>query len=348
MRLSLRKMYSRIGLDLGKRQIKAVQIARRGKAISMVAAAVINRKEGASLDDDLDRLMLALERQGFVGREVVVACPPEWVHTDILEVPPQSSGAPIDQIARVEMQRMSKFEGSFEMTFWELPSTTRTAATSSVMATAVSHSDSQPLLDRLTAHGLDVASVETHATALASLFAGVPEDQITAIVDTGASASALILVNAGTVIYQRRSSEISFDLLRRTLAAELELGEPEQDYLLTEIGVMDAEGEKRQVIAQESRLRSVLAQHLDALSDEIEASLSYAAHRYTQLRASQVVLIGGGAFIKGIERFLGQRLSVDVSVARPAAFLSFSPDQADRAVLPTMMSALGLAMNEAE
>jgi hypothetical protein len=47
----------------------------------------------------------------------------------VLEMPPKSSTAPIEQLARMELARTQKCApDSFEMGFWELPITGRGAA----------------------------------------------------------------------------------------------------------------------------------------------------------------------------------------------------------------------------
>jgi Tfp pilus assembly PilM family ATPase len=329
--------------------MKAIQLVDRGTSLHLHAALSIPRVDASTLQaKDIERLIDAMERQNFKGSEVTIACPPGVVHTDLLELPPRSSGVPIEQITRVEIQRSGRFDAKpFEMAFWELPSTARSGAATNVMAVAVKDDDIAPILSTIESCGLDVAAMETNGTALARLFSSSAPDAVHSIVDCGASASSLILVHAGVVIYKRRLSESSFDLLRRSIADELELDEVEVDSVLQEHGVKQ-DGAQQDQVPQVARLRGMVAQHLDALSDEIESSLAYAAHRYPQLRASDVALTGGGAGIAEIDRYIGRRLSIDVRVIRPAEFVQFAPQHSEMAVSPVMLTALGLAMNEAD
>lgn len=344
-----RTSYSRIGVDLGSRQIKAIQFSRTGTKRALVAAAAVERRVTDKLDDgDLARLVAALDSQGFHGREIVVACPPAMVHTDILELPSRASGAPIRQIAQMEMQRSSRFDPGFEMAFWDLPSGPRTGSTSSVMATAIKQTDAQALLEQLDRAGLDVTAMETTGTALARVISAGKAGDLTAAVDAGASASSLMLVQDGTVIYQRPLNDISLALLHRSIAAEFEVGEAEQNYLVRDIGLGDAPEATRDALPQERRLQSMLHHYADAIADEVETALAYATHRYPQLQAGGVVLAGGGAGIAGIDKHIAKRITVDVHIGRPADQLTFHPSRAEQALAPVFMPALGLAMNDSD
>jgi type IV pilus assembly protein PilM len=344
-----RTSYSRIGVDLGSRQMKAIQFSRHGAKRALAAAAAVERRVTEKLDDaDLARLVAALNSQGFHGREVVVACPPAMVHTDILELPSRASGAPIRQIAQVEMQRSSRFDGGFEMAFWDLPSGPRAGSTSSVMATAIKQSDAQTLLEQLDRAGLEVAAMETTAIALARAMSAGKSNDITAAVDAGASASSLMLVHQGTIIYQRPLNDISLALLHRSIGAEFEVGEAEQSYLVRETGLIDSAEARRDAAPQERRLQAMLLHYADAIADEVETALAYAAHRYPQLQPGDVVLSGGGAAIPGIDKHVAKRVTIEVRVGRPADSLTFHPSRADQALSPVYLPAVGLAMNESD
>lgn len=343
-----RSRVTRIGLDLGSRCMKAVQLLRRGGEMHLQAAVNVERtSDGVISDKDLQRLCMALDRAGFRGREAVIACPPAVIFSDLLELPPRSSGAPIEQLTRMEVQRAGRFETNpFELAYWELPSPPRAGGQTNVMAVAVKEADIHPLLTQLEQHGLEIAAMETNGTALARLFCTSAPDAIHAIVDCGASATSLVLAHAGTVIYKRRLTELSFDMLRRTVAQELELNDAQVPPVLREYGFREQDATSH--APQAARLRVLIGQHLDAVADEIESSLAYAVHRYPQLTTTGVVLAGGGAEVAEIDKYFGKRLSIDVRVARPADFALCSADQSEKAMSPAMLTATGLALNEAD
>ena len=120
----LRKRFGYIGLDIGSRHIKAVQVARGKSQPRIEAAAVIPfvSPEPALDADCVRRLRDVLARQGFRGNQVVIVAPANKLHVEMLDLPPRHSGAPVDQLARAEMMRLGKLEANaFEMATWDLP-----------------------------------------------------------------------------------------------------------------------------------------------------------------------------------------------------------------------------------
>ena len=118
---SLEEKFAR---PIGAHSIKAAQVTRRGKTVRVDSVAVIpHAQPGAAIDAAAaHRVRDVLARQGFNGNRVVITAPADKLHVELLELPPRHSGAPVDQLAQVEMMRLSKLEGTaFEMETWDLP-----------------------------------------------------------------------------------------------------------------------------------------------------------------------------------------------------------------------------------
>src|SRR5262245_12711380 len=119
---------SPIGIDLGGYAVKAVQLARAGRGWSIHAVLSVPLPvPNHPLDRGTVRFLRdSLHRQGFTSDRVVLAAPTKQLEVDVLEVPPASSGAPVQQIARMELARSAKIESDrFEMGCWELPAPAR-------------------------------------------------------------------------------------------------------------------------------------------------------------------------------------------------------------------------------
>ena len=144
-----------IGLDVGSRLIKAVQLepapAGSGARGMRVAAAVVVPRavlmppeprrvandvpgadrakplgSGSSVPSaqELAGLPEVLERAGFSGRRVVLAAPSGGLMTSVLELPARAGAAPARQIARMELARAHRCTpDAFEMGYWDLPPT---------------------------------------------------------------------------------------------------------------------------------------------------------------------------------------------------------------------------------
>src|SRR5688572_30026381 len=94
--------YTPIGLDIGSCSIKAVQLQRVREDWRVAAVTSLPRPQ---INAPLDRIAVrriadVLYRQGFHGQSVVLAAPSDKLAADILELPPRTSGVPLEQIAR--------------------------------------------------------------------------------------------------------------------------------------------------------------------------------------------------------------------------------------------------------
>ncbi|MCA9300874.1 MAG: hypothetical protein KDA28_17510, partial [Phycisphaerales bacterium] len=95
-----------IGIDLGGRCIRMAEVT--GSRLTRTAS--IPRSEGDFGPEDGWRVHEALYRHGFSDADLVVGAPSEVVRFEVLPLPPAESGAPIDQIVRLEMARMHRLD----------------------------------------------------------------------------------------------------------------------------------------------------------------------------------------------------------------------------------------------
>ena len=131
MNLTRRIAYSPIGIDVGARAIKAVQLVHARDGSSMHAAASIprlkrNEDQGPA---EMLRVLGVLRRQGFVGSRAVLCVPAGKTLSGVIELPARTPGQPalpaaaLDAIARQELARACKREPhAIELNWWELPS----------------------------------------------------------------------------------------------------------------------------------------------------------------------------------------------------------------------------------
>ena len=364
-----------IGIDVGSRVVKAVQFGRErwgdGKW-QIVAATQIPRSEISHAPaapvpsaaagnaaaapsaharpltaEDVRRLVGTLERQGFEGRDVVLAVPTEKLSTSVLDLPPRSSQAPLEQIARMEMARAHKCApDSFEMGCWDLPAAARATKATPVMAVACSHADATAILDPFEAEGLNVCALDVRPAAYARAcraLLGEPRS-LTALLDVGWSGASLNLMHRGVVIYGRTLADGGIAKLYQTLAHRLEVEEEVVDYLLGESGVGDtapqAAADKRRGPVDAAGL---IAAHFEAAVQELQVSLTYAQHQYHESAVSRLLLVGGGACIRGVAAHLARALGVEARTAAPADVAPAAPGVTAVCGSPALTLAMGLA-----
>jgi Tfp pilus assembly PilM family ATPase len=364
-----------IGIDVGSRVVKAVQFGRDrwgDGRWQVVAATQIPRSEVAQrangsapaggpasaqgpaaskplTADEVGRLAGTLERQGFTGSDVVLAVPTDKLSTSVLDLPPRASQAPLEQIARMELARAHKAApDSFEMGCWDLPAAARATKATPVMAVACSHADANAIIDPFESERFRVCALDVRPAAIARACAALVGDPgtLTAILDVGWTAASLSLMHQGVVIYGRTLGDGGVCKLYQTLANRLGLEEDVIDYLLGETGVGDAgpEGaaDKRRAPVDAAGL---IAAHFEAAVQELQVSLTYAQHQYHETAVSRLLLVGGGAGIRGVAAHLSKALGVETRTAAPAD--TAVPAEAVTGVCgsPALTLAMGLAQH---
>ncbi len=340
---------SAIGLDLGARRVKAVQLEAApdaAKGWRVAAAACVNRAApGTPFDHtELARITDTLDRLCFVGNRVVLAAPSDKLITGMLELP-RTGQISLEQIARVELARTSKISpDAFEMGCWELPAQAKATKAAHVMAVGYAHAEAAKLLDLVESAGLDVAAVDVRPCALARACAGViaPPPGITALLDLGWSSSSVVLVHMGMVVYVRDLCEAGMNRVYDDLAARLKL-EPELvDYLFSEVGLREA-AESRDGPALPSEARGILSNYADGLVRDLLASFAYVARQYTDSSVSRLLLTGSGATVPGLAEHLTRELGQETTAVAPKDLIECAPAFLEVCSSPELTPAIGLA-----
>jgi type IV pilus assembly protein PilM len=357
-----RALRSPIGIDVGRRAVKAVQLERVGKRSAgagalggwrVAATAVMTRADGASgpmTPTEVRQFAAALDRKSFLGNDVVLAAP-DGLLSSVLELPPMSGDAPIELIARIELARTHKCPpDSFEMGYWDLPTVARAQKATTVMAVALPHAACDPVLDAFDLEGLNVCGVDVRSCALARACAGLTDTTgFNALVDLGAASAELILLFRGAVIYTRSLPEAGIHRLRDAVAARLKVEREVAEYLLSHVGLAgdDAAGDGEQDVVPSDLPadgRSLIVGHFDAIAQELAASFSYAVHQYRDAAVSRLLVVGGGGGVPGVAQHLTAATGIEAAVASPATLAALNPTQAETCASPSMTAALGLAL----
>lgn len=191
-------MRGTLGLVLGADEFVAAE--RRHGVVEWAAC------RGGALDDaGLRRVSEMLERAGMRGRRVRVAMPEGATITNLMELPPRSSGAPVDELAARELGRIVRGQkGELTARALPVPQPARRGALEWYLAAGVSSSEAEQVSEALARIGLRVEHVEPRATALGRAFAQVlGREGVCAGVEVGAAQSRFIAVVGGVPAYER-------------------------------------------------------------------------------------------------------------------------------------------------
>src|SRR5690606_4678074 len=132
------------------------------------AFASFGRREPDSALSELEarRIRAILDRQGFRGSRAVLSAPRSMVRSTSIELPPASSGAPLQQLATVELGRIHRLTpGTFTFGFWELPPSARANAAPQTMAVTCLNHESDALCDTCEHAGFEPIAIDTAGLA---------------------------------------------------------------------------------------------------------------------------------------------------------------------------------------
>lgn len=183
-----------IGIDAAEDAVRLVAV--RGRTV--VAATEVPVVSGAIVQADAAwRARTALERQGVhvSGRHIAVA-PMAVMNSTVLELPPRSSGAPIESLAAAEMARGLGGEGLEVAVF---PLRTRDNGPSEYFVTAARRDGVMELVGNLQRAGVPPIAIDAPVTAL---MRACDSQNCLAIV-CGEGAASLHASYAGTPILSR-------------------------------------------------------------------------------------------------------------------------------------------------
>ena len=346
---SIGRSRTAIGIDFGTKSIKAAQLSISGRRRQIVALSMLPRiKVGEQIDcEEILKVRRVLRRQGFCGNDVVLAAPEEGLLRGAFEVPQQVSGAPIVQIARMELSRIHNVvPNSFEMVCWEPPFPSKSKSTMQTIAVGCPHDVANVFLDLFEESGFNVSALDLRsaAAARACISLTVPPPSLTSILDLGWNSTKLLLVCKGTVIYERFFENKCMAKLNVKLSEMFGITEESADQIVSTIGfVTDSEASELDQESAET-IRKILGKHFDIILEDLEASFDYVNYQYARERIKRLLLIGDGAKISGLSQYIQEMLGIEVISAAPSALVESSPQILTKVGHPAMTVAVGLAM----
>lgn len=335
--------HSAIGLDIGSRAVKAAQCRRAaGGAWSLSAWAQIDRAEPGRPVSQPEAVRIAdvLRRQGFRGARCVVAANQATLLSACLDLPPRSSGAPIDQIAGAELGRASKCDpASLQVATWDLPASATGKGGSPCMAVACRTEEIDGTLDALESAGLTVTAVDVQAWALQRA-CGARLVQTGAVLDLGAGGALLVGARGGLVVFQRHLPDSGLSTLLGAMAARLGV-----DVDTVKVLMQQRSGRGAEAWEGMDDAAGALNEYVDGLWREVSMSLSYLSQRHAGEPAGGMMVCGGGAAVPGLVERLSQALGMEIEVITPEKAGIVLERGAAPAGEPALMGAVGLAMH---
>jgi type IV pilus assembly protein PilM len=337
-----------IGLDIGSRNIKAVQLKETKTGYQLERLGMVPLLPELIVDGsiiDAPRVVEAIKK--LISETNI-----KPKNTTI-----SVSGHSSVIVKRISIQRMSeeelsesiKFEAEQYIPFdiedvnldFQILEQHQEENQMDVLIVAVKKDKINEYVSVVTEAGLNPVIVDVDAFALENMYEinyEIKEDEHIAMVNIGASMININILKGGLSVFTRDSS-IGGNLLSEALQREFNISYDDAERLKL--------GEAIEGISQED-----VASVLMATSEDIigEISRSFEFFRSTSKHEgeiSEIILSGGGALIKDFVPLLSERVGIDVKIVDPFKNIQI-PDSFDRGYLkkigPIMAVATGLAL----
>lgn len=296
-----------IGIDFGRSRVKAAQLVRRRGGWRLSAWACYDRCEEAPAPSarEMDRLLGALERGGFAGDSVVLGAPSELVRTAVVDAPPRSSGAPIEQICGAQFAQMFRSSpAAFEMHMREIPSGTDRGGACQVSVCGVASEEAAGLAAPFDRVGLRVEGIDLAEEALSRACVGAcaAEEGLTSLLDIGGGGVGLAVFLGGEALYHRRLEGLGVGRLVREVAKSLRVDADAARVLVDRVGLGEAPVDGADGVTA-SRVQGMAREYVEVLLRDMLRSLAYVLDRYPGESVARVRLTGGGASLPGLAEY---------------------------------------------
>ncbi len=325
--LGLQIERSAIGIDVDGHEYRAVQLARSSKGITPIAWAVFPRRDESGIDghqrlpeaDELQWAASVLSRRGFIGNSVSIAPSTAICSSHVLELPPASSGAPIDQLARMEVARELRCApNEFELGHWELPGKGRSQET---LAVSCPRSGIDQMMQRFESGGFTPVGIDLMELAICRgeqscelQVSSQGQPEINASLRIGWRSSLAVLSLGSQVIYVRRiehGAQSVWDIATQ----KYKLSDRAAEVILN--------GDFNEAQTEFSKVHhAAWSGTAGVLSGELDIAIAYISHSYRMAPFGKISISGYGCANPVIERNFDEVLGIPIVYAAPQSLVT--------------------------
>ncbi|AEE96324.1 type IV pilus assembly protein PilM [Mahella australiensis] len=213
------------------------------------------------------------------------------------------------------------------------------AARMYIIAAAVSRTLLKDAVEIMHGLGLDVYAIDLDFNALARFFTFIDNVEHTAdkddsmVIDIGHEFVQVIIYNADKIYINRIINSGSYDI--DVMVANTLDSNPTDVSDMKYSPSPDAQHE----------VYDAVINVFESIAAEIIRIMDYFNARYRGHAIERIYLSGGGAYINGIDEYIGQALGIPVSVPKPGQWLKLRKQQdEDNFDIPNFATALGLLL----
>jgi len=344
-----------IGVTIGSRSVRAVEVRRKGALWQVVRATAASLEGG----DDADRASSAAGALasagtkgpallGLSGKDLIVR------YTRVPRVPDWR----LDMLMRFEIREVAEQSGGDVAADWALLSLPAGAGEDDTVLVALArNAHLRPRLDAIRSAGSSPLGGCPRSIALYHAFvtnAKVPPGEVTLLLHLGAENTDVAIQRDGALLFARNMAgggKPFTDALAQAFRVDGETAER----MKVQKGNVTPRQKARYADSSEEKVANTLLTVAGGVVAAVHSSLMFckAQTKLQDLRVDRVLICGAGARLRGLAEYLASGLAVPVEVFDPfdSVDLSAMPqDQADglREEGAAMVAALGLAQMAAD
>ena len=341
-----------VGIDIGTHSIKVVRLKQKGQGYQLLNFGIMPLRPETIVNGNIAEAEAIVEAvrnliriEKIKAKEVATAVSGQSVIVKRIRVP-QMTEQELNDAIQGEAEQHIPFEiADVNIDFQVLPAAREEEEHADnqmdVLLVAAKKDKIRDYTSLLTAAGLNPVVVDIAVFALENEYevATGQEASVVALVDIGATTMNINILKGGTTLFQR---DIAIGGQRYTAAIQKEL----------QVSYEEAEALKMGVGLTEKHNQAEVLAVMAGVSEEIAGEIQRSFEFFRTTAADEVidtmVISGGCAKIKGLDRFLSHHLGLPVSVANPFRGLYYNEKAFDpeylRDMSPVAAVSLGLAL----
>lgn len=325
------KFLPHIGLDLGSKTIKLIQLSQiSDKKYSLSAIGMVE-----SSDTKTESIKKLIKDSKVSNHQVVIDLPESQVYTRVIEMP---------FLAEPELTQAIKWQAEqyipVSLTDVVLKHQVITSSDEKMTVLLIA-APNQVLGDQISLvqnAGLEVLAVETEILAVARAMIGTDDlSPTTLLVHLGAETTTLSILSRGDLTLTQSISSGGI-AITRSIAAGVSLEYNQAEEYKKSYGLDKSKLEGKVAAAIKPVMSLIIA--------EIKRVLTFYETHGGQEGVKRVVLSGGGSMIVGLPQYFTENLGLEVQVGNPFANISLTDKQKQEIGenTPLYTTAVGLAL----
>lgn len=336
-----------VGLDIGSKTLKAVELSRDGKKYSLKASGIISYKGSFFNDQVKDERELAnlaqaikkLFKEAKIGsREVAIAIPETQVFTRAIKFP-LLTDAEIASAVKWESEQYIPIPINDAIIQHEIIERREdtTPPQVSVLLVAAPKIFVESYVKVVEKAGLNLVAIETELLALVRSLA--PDDQPVLIVDFGARSTDIAIAKNSKLVFSR-SIPTAGEAFTRAIAQALGVEEMQAEEYKRTYGLSSTQ--------QEGKIRLALEPIFKTVADEMKKAVHYYQAEEKGNSPASAILSGGTAGMPEAASSLTKLLGIEVIVGNPFSKVEVYPEAVKSlsGYAPLYAISVGLAMRE--